>query len=349
MLTREQIYTMLMLRKREDNIFSVLPDELICHISDFGQDSKSDITKALRHAAYARKDDIAKVVEMVKANPRIPFEAGNVVTPGGLDLRRVTLYEFFLGAGDPDAAQQIEPYFAKIENGENERVRQYERYRPHIEGMLTQTPYNIASIIDIIKRASADDVTAMLNKDMKRESVLRDALIQFRKDFAPGMLIKPRMHYNYRSLLHAFDMLDGEWSNLFRVSGNNYYHQYRVSGNNHDNTRLVWRQLIGFEMRRLPGIDRCAMAQGLFYVKDQNEVKRTYKFKNGAGDFPITGFDESLDGLGGDFAIDIIGARDVDGELLVDGARLWKNYVEKKTSALLSLSPEIENWKRFNL
>ena len=34
---------------------------------------------------------------------------------------------------------------------------------------------------------------------------------------------------------------------------------------------LVWRQLIGFEMRRLPGIDRCVMAQGLYYVIDKNE------------------------------------------------------------------------------
>ena len=61
-------------------------------------------------------------------------------------------------------------------------------------------------------------------------------------------------------------------------------------------------------MRRLPGIDRCVMAQGLYYVIEKHErVERSYKFRNGDGDFPILASNDSLDGLGGDFAVNIIG------------------------------------------
>lgn len=54
MLTHEQVYIMLMLRKRGNTIFSTVPLQLIKEISDFGQSPNSGIAKALRHAAYAQ-------------------------------------------------------------------------------------------------------------------------------------------------------------------------------------------------------------------------------------------------------------------------------------------------------
>jgi hypothetical protein len=108
------------------------------------------------------------------------------------------------------------------------------------------------------------------------------------------------MHYNYASLKHAFELLD--WGNLYKASNDNYG---KIS--------LVWRQLIGFEMRRLPGIDRCVMAQGLYYVIEETAaVARTYTFKNGvaaAATFPVTVADDSIDGVGGDFSVNIFGGR----------------------------------------
>lgn len=75
------------------------------------------------------------------------------------------------------------------------------------------------------------------------------------------------MHYNYMSLQHAFDSLKREWDDLFMASENDF-----------DKVNLVWRQLTGFEMRRLPGIDRCVMAQGIYYVIEKGEaVERAYK------------------------------------------------------------------------
>lgn len=325
MITREQIYTMLMMNKRRDTLFSALPIEIIEEISEYGQDPNSEIAKALTHVAYARKEDVDELKKMLDANPGLLLLSGNVQTPGGDEIRRVTLYEFLLGAGDDELAGIVQGYFTKLDNGEQERVRQYERYKPHIEGMLTQKPYDLSPLIELIKKATPEQVTALLNKDMTGDNELCKALSQFRKDWAPKVLTKPCMHYNYASLQHAFELLDREWDNLYKASNDNY-----------DKIRLVWRQLIGFEMRRLPGIDRCVMAQGLYYVIDKNEVVgRSYALRESgmAGSFPVTTTDDSIGGLGGDFSVDILGGRRAEGggsARVVWAEHFWKTYVEQK-------------------
>jgi hypothetical protein len=47
MITREQIYTMLMMNNRRDTFFSVFPTEIIKEISDYGQNPNSEIATAL--------------------------------------------------------------------------------------------------------------------------------------------------------------------------------------------------------------------------------------------------------------------------------------------------------------
>ena len=322
MLSREHIHTLIQLRHCKGNFFSKLPGELIEEIIDVEPVSNSDIAKALHHAAFARQEDVDALLEMLEANPRLLLEAGNVITPGGDELRRVTIYECLLGAGDYALAEMVQGYFSEIkdvdgqtiEDAEVQRIRQYERYKPHIEGMLTQKPYNLEPLIKLIKKATTEEVAALLNKDFTGENDLCKAIIQFRKDWAPRVLVKPGMHYNYASLKHAFELLDREWNNLYQASGNNF-----------NKVLLVWRQLIGFEMRRLPGIDRCAMAQGLYYVIDQHEeMARSYKFKNDDGDFPIVATDDSLDGLGGDFSVNIFGA----------AAKTWYSVLPRRSFCL---------------
>ena len=321
MISKDQIHTMLLLRTRENNFLSNLPMELIVELPN------SNIAKALHHAAYARREDVATLIDMLETNPRLLLLAGNVQTPGGDEVRRVTLYEFLLGAGDDELAGIVQSYFAKIANGEQEMIRQYERYRPHIEGMLTQKPYDLLPLIELIKKATPEQVKALLNKDMSGEDDLCKAFIQFRKDWAPKVLTKPCMHYNYASLQHAFELLDREWDNLYKASNDNF-----------DKINLVWRQLIGFEMRRLPGIDRCVMAQGLYYViEEKAAVARTYTFNNGgvAGSaYPVTVVDDSIDGLGGDFAVGIGGGSAGPAWLGCGRGRatraLWEAHVEQK-------------------
>lgn len=296
MISRDEIYTLLMLRNREDSIFSTLPMDVIGEISAYSLGLNADIAQALHHAAYARQEDVTALLALLDKNPGLLLQRGDVQTPGGDVHKRITIYEFLLGDGDAELALKVKAYFDKIDNGELIRRRQEEPYRPLIEGMLNQKPYDLKPLIELIKKASSETITALLNKDMMGDSELCKAIIQFRKDWAPKVLCSPCMHYNYASLKHAFDILWSEWDNLKKASNNNY-----------DKIYLVWRQLIGFEMRRLPGIDRCAMAQGLYYLIDNKEAPvLSYKLRNGniVKDFPITITDDSLTGLGGDFCID---------------------------------------------
>ena len=294
MLSREQVNAMLMIRNRENTILSEFPVDLIREIRGW---ATSDVAKALQYAAYARKEDVDALIEMLKENPTLLLQRADVKTPGGDEIRNVTIYELVLGAGDYELAKMVQPYFSTIKEGEKHQIEQYERYKPHIEDMLKQKPYDLGPLIQIIKDASAKDVAAMLKKEMTGTSDLCKAMEAFRKDWAPRIMTKPCMHYNYKSLQHAFELLDQEWDDLKKTSNNNY-----------DKINLVWRQLIGFEMRRLPGIDRCVMAQGLYYVAEkQQDVARSYKFKNSDGDFPVIAADDSLAGLGGDFSVDIFG------------------------------------------
>lgn len=320
MLSREQVNTMLVLRQRENSLFSPLPTELIRDIIEW---ENGDIAQALQYAAYARKEDVAALLKMLEADPNLLLDAGHVKTPGGDEIRNVTIYELVLGTGDYELAKMVQPYFSNINDGEQQRIRQYERYKPHIEGMLEQKPYDLIPLIDLIKQASAEDVTALLNKDMTRKSKLCEAIIRFRKDWSPRILTKPCMHYNYASLQHAFELLEREWANLYKTGGNDYY-----------KIRLVWRQLIGFEMRRLPGIDRCVMAQGLYdVIVKQKVIARSYKFNNSDGDFPIIASDDSISGLGEDFSVDAAGrnARGQPGRRgLADVDGRWGTYIEQK-------------------
>lgn len=294
MITREQIYTMLMMNNRRNTFFSALPIEIIKNISDYGQNPNSEIATALNYAAYARKEDVETLLVMLDENPGLLLQAGNVQTPGGDEIKRVTVYEFLLGTGDYELAGIVQKYFANITNGEQERIRQYERYRPHIEGMLTQKPYDLLPLIELIKKAPSEQVAALLDKDMSGENELCKAFILFRKDWGPKVLTKPCMHYNYASLKYAFELLNQEWTSLQEASNNN------------DKIQLVWRQLIGFEMRRLPGIDRRMMEQGF---DDDPDARANMFFKNlgATTSFQMTLADDSIHGLGGDFAVNIGG------------------------------------------
>lgn len=315
----------------------------------------TNIEKALHHAAFARKEDIEIVLKMVKDNPCLMLEAGNVLTPGGLLVKRVTLYEFFLGAGDPDAAKQVKDCFfksieeynqklpkdmLKVEEVENAFHCQYERYRLHIEGMLTQEPYDLKPLIDIIRQASREDVLALFNNDMTHESSLRDAMIQFRKDWAPGVLDKPGMHFNYHSLLHAFQLYDDEWHNLYAADENNYH-----------KVRLVMRQVIGFMVRRLSSVDRCAFAQGIYHLttEDSSEIlNRSFGLRYGGCAFPVCVSDDSFCGLGLNYMINgnLVTSADID-PFMDDGeAYVFRKLCQTKISGLQSLQPKRTQLKR---
>ena len=89
MLTREQVYTMLILRQRGALFGGQANDiNIIRLISDRGQDPNNDIHVALRLAASGIQTDMDVLVDMVRANPRLLLHAGNVITRGGVEVIR---------------------------------------------------------------------------------------------------------------------------------------------------------------------------------------------------------------------------------------------------------------------
>ena len=316
MLNRKQVYDLRMFStKREDNLFSDFPLDLIREISDFHDPDADQLVQLI---ADGNKDEAKK---MLDKNPRLVLQAANVVTPGGMTLKRIMPYECAL-IGDPDMALMVGEYFEKIEpnnnavNDECKKLRgeQFKRYEKAIENMLNVKPYDFTDLIKIIKQSSAGDVTAELatgkNYDPSYQSALRTELEKFRKVFAPCTKKTPEeqfayISFIYMSLLEAFKVYAAEWDNL-----------------DADKCRLVWRQLIGFIERRLPAVDRQAFAQDVDTIKGLHDMKRSLAYKHDPQNkFPRTDFDDdSHSGLGFDFGVSIRGVR---------GARIlsWRDAV----------------------
>ena len=342
MLSREQ-RLMLFKARHTSNCLFKLPPDLIREISQFGRDD-TEFNKALHHAASSQEEDIDIVVEKVKANPSLLLQTGNVVTRAGISVIRTTLYEFFLGEGDPDAAKQIEPYFAEIPNGENERIRQYEQYRPHIEALAkqvesSQPAFDLRPLFKIIKESSAADILDALNiNDPNRNitenenTALRAALAEFRKAVKPKCSITVGMHYeHYTTLEQAFDLLHRNWKAL----SDNYAHYERCY--------LVWRQIIGYLQRSLPAVDRFGFARAF------EDKKRSLCFKHDDKDsFPdVISTDGNLEfsGLGFDKAIFGAGGNGWGVGWMVGKAR-FRNTCRAKTSSLQNLCSDVRNQKQ---
>jgi hypothetical protein len=275
MLNRSQLYALLLARKHSGNLFSAVPRDLIALIGSYCENPRSDISTLLYHIANAH---LLCAEAMLELNPRLVLQAGNVVTPSGLKVVRTTPLECALGAGDPEMVRMIEPHFEsdRIEGGAIVREEQYARYRPHIENMLKQKPYDFTLLLTTIKEASSRDVSAALNNNTLHASLLRDVLAQFRKEFTPGK-ITVGMHFNYQDLMHACEV---------------FYQKYDYLLNDDDDSRncLFSRQVIGFIQRNLPAIDRMAYAQGLHEIVEMKAaIKRSLKFSYDRIDFPDTG------------------------------------------------------------
>lgn len=297
MITREQVYTMLLMNQRNDNLFFKLPLEVIVHISDQNQGVDTDIAKALHYTAYARNEDITALLNMLDTAPRLLLQSGNVQTPGGDIWKRVTIFEFCLGSGDFDLAAKIIPYFTKIDGGKIQMRYQYERYKPHIETMLTTNPYNLIKLFELIKITPLEEINALSKDGIIHNSKLSDAMIQFRQAWSPKILTRPSMHYNYNSLQHAYSLIAEEWDNL---------HNEKIL--------FILQNIIGFEMRRLPGIDRCNFANGVNAINQGAACIRSYQLKHkpygghfSCKNFPVTIQDEpfSMVGLGRQYWIDL--------------------------------------------
>ncbi len=329
MLSHSQAHTLFKLNKDKTSLFTLLPREIINFTTlCYDPNSDSDIAKVLRYAASGEQEDIDAIVAMVKLNPQLLLQAGSVFTRGGIIVERTTLYEFFLGAGDPYAAKQIEFGFEEIVNGEQERISQCARYKPYLEALMQQIKakkpaYDLKPLFDVIKKGSDADITAAMAKFRKAVSSQRQTV---------------GLHYEYyATLIQAFNLLHEDWEIL---TSTNYGKRLCL---------LIWRRVIGYLLRSLPAVDRFAFARGF------SDDIRTLDFVDGSGSFPdVLADDKRFSGLGFDYAIfgcvRSKGMRGVFQDLSFD---LWQNnescaalfarHLSNKTANLLELmSPRRE-------
>jgi hypothetical protein len=277
MPNRPQLYILLMLRNRGDNIFSKLPVEVIHTIARFSEDPNNNFAIALQHVADGKLKETQAILEKT---PQLIFLRDTVITSAGLKVVNTTLLECALGGGDAEMIEMILPFFNRIsthEWGEKAKWGQLERYRFAIENMMKQAPYSLEWLMKIIKESSHQDITAELEKNEQHTSELRTALIKFRKDVKPSVVTEPRMHFNYQNLLHAIAIHDREWDNL------------------------------GESKRYNDKLDRFMFARELYKAK-REPVERLLKFlyydsKEKDQSFLETMSDDSLSDLGFDYAI----------------------------------------------
>ena len=204
-----------------------------------------------------------------------------------------------------------------------EEARQYAKYQPYIDSMLTREHYDLSVLMNIIMHSSAEDVTAALACNMENESVLCEALKEFRKAFAPRVITES-MHFNYQNLQHAFDIYADQFDEL------------KKHGHDYDKCDLFWRQVIGYIQRGLPACDRQAFAQGIYYIVENDEkLQRKFDFRIGGGSFPVTAGDNSIDGLGYKYAAGAAGRARAGARRV--GARLSKLMSNKKNIKLAEL------------
>lgn len=270
------------------SFFSLLPTDLIFYAVDkvvYNSDPNSEIAQLLHHIAHGNPDEVEK---KLKANPQLLLQASDARDPAGNLIQRVTPYECALGAGDEDIVAKIAAFFPMLPQGEAERTGQTKHYEHSIMTMLSQAPgYDFASLVEIIKKSSAEDVRAALSLDFTHPSPLLHALEAFRIYFSPRV-IAGGMHFNYANLLKAYEIFVTEFVKLYKASGNNY-----------NKCDLFWRQVIGYLQRGLPACDRQAFAQGIEYIIEQLEPnQRSFKLRGETdGSFPLTQGGEFL-GLG---------------------------------------------------
>jgi hypothetical protein len=297
MFNRSQINTLGVLYHRPDNLFSSLPIEALLQILKYGDESehRTALEQLLEHIVYNR---VAATDEALTKAPHLLLYAGNVTTPSGDHVIRVTPYECALGTGDPKMVRVIRKHFVMLEPEQHEQARQYARYHHHIKQMGKEESYQFEKLFEAIlnKKTAEKEIRSVLNAPTQSgNSAIAKKIGQFRADFAPKT-IKRGMHFNYRNLLEA----------LKPVSGFTEYQHTQVTKEERVKLMLIWRQIAGYLMRLMPACDQIAWKTSIASIYELLSKGKLDQIPSGDQKHIIT-HAATKDGLGYQYAHDIYG------------------------------------------
>lgn len=297
MLSRDQLYTLFIIRNRRDSITNPhgkayqLPKAIFRHIANVGLDENNpELNKLLHHIAYG---DLESAQALLDKDPALIGKASHVRTPSSQMIKFVKPFELALCCGDPEMAAMIAVYFDGFTDGAEEKAAQSLKYAEDIENIFAHQPFNFTTVLDAIKKATPEDVAAELLSIDNNESPLHNTLKEFKQQFSelarrPGLL-----QIRYADIIELLKQLNVNSKSFDDISEHNAAKQ-----------ELALRHLYGFVVRFLPAVDRMYFAQGLHWLDELVEsFKRSYELGNADLRFPEVNDKNASSGLGYDYYI----------------------------------------------
>lgn len=261
------------------------------------------------------KGEEAEALQMIDANPHLLRIRSKAIDYSGRIYQDFMPFQAALLCHDVTIWKKIEPYFDKLPNGREEKIRQFKALFP--EGLPQQEPYDFNTLVQVISASPDVEIKAALEKT-QNDTKLCQALTTFRSDFTAVAM--KEIFFNPLHLIEAFNIYNAQFD--------------RWSWNQRD---LFWRQVIGYTQRFLPACDAQAFCQGLDYIVEENGPRaRALNFRFGSGSFfPLS----ESSGLGFDWAAAVAartmpGAPDLRLGRWPDAARLVDKLCRANTAEL---------------
>lgn len=288
---------------------------------------KKFLPELLQHIAYGEQN---QAEEMLKVNPELLRYRGTTTDYSGRIIENVTAFQIALRMQDVEMWKMMEPYFIKLEDGQEERARQFNEEFP--EGQpIEQLPYDFSQLVEIIAQSSNEDIKAAF-EEQENDTPLCKALKEFRETFK--VLSMQEKHFNLQHVIKASTIYNQLMDNM----------DWGLA-----RCDLFWRKVIGYVERYFPACYAQAVSQGFYYVVEgKKPLQRTFDFSYGGRSFYPLLFD-SPTGLGFSFAAAVswLGtARSNNGLVQFD---FLVNYAKQKHQSWIELCNECSKtqYRRF--
>ena len=240
---------------------------------------KPDIARRL-FVQHVINGDEAKVRILLDKNPELLLiKALRADDYSGRKFRNITAFQAALCTYDVEMWKMIEFYFEKIENGQEQKLKQINEIFPDSK-LPIQRSYDFSQIIRAITDSSNTDVKAALEMQQSN-STLCQALGKFRTDFK-NLSLKEQC-FNPRHLLEALKVYMHQLTCFtddpyYGVTDEITYYIRIYSTWNRCKCDLFWRQVIGYIQRYVPSCFAQAFTQG--YISDQNQpLQRSFNYR----------------------------------------------------------------------